>query len=200
MSFKPLAPVSKMNLLEGYQTLNELWDRSLFPKDLELHYFLHWFAVYQGNIDHASHALQIQDNHLQDPFRRFGFFHKTYGLRYFWEALVKKNKHASFESNFYEFFGRFNGETQFSPEENNHLITLWQSRFPFKTLLAHYALWAIRAAKSKGWVRGKLNYSYREHLRLLTSVLDAKTQNGFWLAPLEPRPEEIDSHRRRNSA
>jgi hypothetical protein len=200
MSFKPPIPVSKNLLLEGYQTLNQLWDRSLFPKDLELHYFLHWFAVYQGNLIQAPRSLQIHHDDLQNHFRQFGFPRKTYGLRYFWDALVEKNKYASFEANFYEFFSRFNGETEFTPEENKRLIQLWQSRFPFKTLLAHYALWAVREHKPKDWVLKKMNYSRRDHLRLLGSLLNTKARDGFWLAPLNPSPEEIQSHCRRNSA
>ena len=185
----------KMNLLEGYQTLNELWNRGLFPSDLELHYFLHWFTLYQGNIAQAAQGLQIHRNNMQGHFQQFGLSRKTSGLRQSWQRLMEKNGGDSFETNFYRFYRRFNGETKFTPEENGHLITLWQSKFPFKTLLGHYALWAIRTGKPKDWFQTKLNYTYRHHIRLLKALLNSKVRDGFWLAPLKPTADEIYSRK-----
>jgi hypothetical protein len=185
-------------LMDGYKTLNVLWDRGLVPKDLELHYFLHWFVLYEGNIVQTASALRVHRNNIQGHFRKFGFANKTYSLRDRWVALLEDHWEDSFETNFFKFFSRFNTETKFTPDENAHLAALWQSKFPFKTLLAHYALWAVRAHKPADWVQKKLDYSYRHHLRLLTSLLSTKTRNGFWLSPLKPSVEEIYSERYRN--
>ncbi|HXL72381.1 MAG TPA: hypothetical protein VN963_02040 [bacterium] len=194
------APHSKMSLLENYQTLNELWDRGLFPSDLELHYFLHWFTHYRGNVTQTAKGLRIHRGNMQGRFRQFGLTDKTSGLRHSWQRLTEQNREASFESNFYSFYGRFNGETKFTPEENGRLIALWQSKFPLKTLLAHYALWVVRTHKPKDWFEKKLDYTARHHFRLLKDLLNSKIRDGFWLAPLKPNPDEIYSRRRGNTA
>ena len=200
MSAEISAAITKMSLLEGYQTLNQLWERGLLPEDLELHYFLHWFTQYDGNIVQASQGLQIHRNNMQGHFQQFGLSHKTSGLRQSWNRLVKKNRNVSFEENFYHFYRRFNRETKFTPEESRQLASLWQSKFPLKTLLAHYALWAIRSGKPKDWFETKLNYTARHRIRLLKGLLNSKVRDGFWLAPLNPRPEEIYSRPRKKQA
>ncbi len=198
MAFKTPAAFLKTNLLQGYETLNKLWNRNLLPKDLERHYFLHWFVVYQGNIIQTAKALQIHRNTIQGHFSQFGFSNKSVRLRHSWQMLIEKNKKASFESNFIKFYDQFGGKTKFSPEENKRLIQLWQTKFSFKTLMTHYLLWALRTEKTKDWIQKKLNYSERHRIRLLTSTLNPKTRDGFWLAPLKPDPEEIYSLRYRN--
>jgi hypothetical protein len=198
MSFKTPTPFNKANLLQGLQALNKLWARGLFPKDLERHYFLHWFVVYQGNIIQTAKALQIHRNTIQGHFLQFGFSNKSVRLRHSWQMLLEKNKNASFESNFLKFYNQFGGKTKFTPEENKILITLWQTKFSFKTLMAHYLLWALRAGKTKDWVQKKLDYSDRHRIRLLTSILNSKNRDGFWLAPLKPSIQEIYSARYRN--
>jgi hypothetical protein len=198
MPFKTPSGFSKANLLQGFETLNKLWSRNLFPKDLERHYFLHWFVVYQGNIIQTAKALQIHRNTIQGHFLEFGFSNKSVRLRHFWQTLVKKNKKASFESNFFKFYLQFGGKTKFTAKENQQLIKLWQTKFSFKTLMAHYLLWALRTQKTKEWIQKKLNYSERHRIRLLTAVLNLKTRDGFWLSALKPRATEIYSARYRN--
>ena len=198
MSFKTPIPFNKTNLLQGLQALNQLWARGLFPKDLERHYFLYWFVVYQGNIIQTAKALQIHRNTIQGHFLKFGFSNKSVRLRHSWQVLLEKNKSTPFESNFLKFYNQFGGKTKFTPEENKILITLWQTRFSFKTLMAHYLLWALRTHKTKEWVQKKLDYSDRHRIRLLTSVLHSKNRDGFWLAPLKPLTQEIYSARYRN--
>jgi hypothetical protein len=198
MSFKPPLLLSNTDLLQGLQSLNKLWARGLFPKDLERHYFLHWFVVYQGNIIQTAKALQIHRNTIQGHFLQFGFSNKSILLRHSWQVLIEKNKKTPFESNFLKFYNQFGGKTKFSPEENKNLITLWKTKFSFKTLMAHYLLWALRHDKSKEWVQKKLDYSDRHRIRLLTSVLTPKNRDGFWLAPLKPSSQEIYSDRYRN--
>lgn len=198
MAFKTPAAFLKTNLLQGFETLNKLWNRNLLPKDLERHYFLHWFVVYQGNIIQTAKALQIHRNTIQGHFSQFGFSNKSVRLRHSWQMLIEKNKKASFESNFIKFYDQFGGKTKFTPEENKKLIQLWQTKFSFKTLMTHYLLWALRTEKTKDWIQKKLNYSERHRIRLLTSILNPKTRDGFWLASLKPDPEEIYSIRYRN--
>jgi len=198
MPFKTPSGFSKTNLLRGFETLNKLWTRNLFPKDLERHYFLHWFVFYQGNIIQTAKALQIHRNTIQGHFVEFGFSNKSVHLRHSWQKLIEKNKKISFESNFLKFYYQFGGKTKFTTEENQQLIKLWQTKFSFKTLMAHYLLWAIRTQKTKEWIQKKLNYSERHRIRLLTAILNPKTRDGFWLSPLKPRATEIYSARYRN--
>ncbi len=198
MPFKTPSNFSKTKLLQGFETLNKLWNRNLLPKDLERHYFLHWFVVYQGNIIQTAKALQIHRNTIQGYFVKFGFSNKSVRLRHSWQKLIEKNKKASFESSFLKFYSRFGGKTKFTPEENKQLIQLWQTKFSFKTLMTHYLLWASRTGKTKDWIQKKLNYSERHRIRLLTSVLNPKTRDGFWLAPLKPVAAEVYSARYRN--
>jgi hypothetical protein len=113
-------------------------------------------------------------------------------------VLLDKNKKASFESNFLKFYRKFGDKVKFTPDENKLLIKLWQTRFSFKTLMVHYLLWALRTQKPKDWVQKKLDYSERHRIRLLTSLLDPKTRDGFWLTPLKPTPQEIYSARYRH--
>jgi len=198
MPFKKPSTFSKTDLLQGFETLNQLWNRNLLPKDLERHYFLHWFVVYQGNIIQTAKALQIHRNTIQGHFLQFGFSNKSVRLRHSWQTLGEKNKKTSFESNFLKFYGLFGGKTKFTPEENKKLIKIWQTKFSFKTLMTHYLLWALRTEKTKDWIQKKLNYSERHRIRLLTAILSPQTRDGFWLAPLKPTAEEIYSPRYRN--
>lgn len=199
MSFKTPAAFSKVHLLKGFKTLNGLWNRNLLPKDMELHYFLYWFVIYDGNISYAAEKLHVHRNTIEGHFKKFGFANKAHLLRHFWQTLVEKNTNASFESNFYHFCFLFNYETKFTQAENKFLIALWKTKFLFKTLLAHYALWAIRVHKPKDRFEKKLGFTYRHHIRILGSVLDTKTRDGFWLAHLKPTHEEIYSTCYRNA-
>jgi len=196
--FKIPSAFSKQDLLKGFEVLNQLWDRKLIPEDLERHYFLCWFVVYKGNIIQTAEALQIHRNTIQWHFLKFGFANKTVLLRHSWQKLTAKNRKSSFESNFLKFYNQFAGGIKFKREENKLLVALWRTKFSFKTLGAHYLLWGLRSGKPKDWVQEKLNYSNRHCLRRLTSMLDIKTRDGFWLAPLKPSTREIYSVRYRN--
>jgi hypothetical protein len=191
MLFKVPPVFSKSDLLKGFKVLDQLWKRNLLPEDLERHYFLYWFIVYKGNIIKTAQALQVHRNTIQWHFMKFGFANKAVLLRHSWQKMTEKNKKASFESSFLKFYDQFAGGIKLNREENKILIALWQTQFSFKTLNAHYLLWALRAEKPKTWVQDKLNYSNRHRLRRLTSVLDSKTRDGFWLAPLKPLRNEI---------
>jgi hypothetical protein len=155
-------------------------------------------VIYEGNIIQAAQGLRIHRNTIQGHFLKFGFSKKSIRLRHFWQTLTEKNKKASFESNFFKFYQKFVGRPKLSPEENKRLIKLWQTKFSFKSLMAHYLLWTVRTQKSKEWVQKKLDYSERHRIRLLTGVLNAKSRDGFWLLPLKPSPHEIYSDHYRN--
>jgi hypothetical protein len=198
MSFKTPLAFSKSDLLKGFKTLNQLWNKNLVPEDLERHYFLYWFVVYKGNIIQTAQALQIHRNTIQWHFLNFGFANKTVLLRHSWRKMTEKNKKVSFESNFLKFYLKFAGGTKLTVEENKFLVALWKTQFSFKTLGAHYLLWALRTGKTKEWVQDKLNYSSRHRLRRLTSMLDSKTRDGFWLSTLKPSFREVYSSRYRN--
>ena len=188
-----------VDLLKSYQTLNKLWHRGLLPNDLKLHYFLHWFAFYNGNILRTGRELHIHRNTIEGHFKQFGFSGKVYNLLHSWQRLAEKNKKASFPAVFFKFYRRY-GKPKFTPEENRRLTALWQIRFPFKALRTHYALWGIRAAQPMEWVQKKLGHSQRNHLRLLAPLRNSKTGYGFWLSPLKPRFEETTLSRRKHRA
>ncbi len=186
---------SKNELLSGFDALDGLWKRNFVPEKLERHYFLYWFVIYDGNIIRAAEALQVHRNTIQVHFVRFGFAQKAVGLRHAWKQLAEKNKKASFESNFFKFCRQYDVKTGLSFKENKSLIRLWQTGFSFKTLGAHFMLWAVRNDKSREWFQKKLGYTGRHCLRVLVSCLNPKTTNGFWLAPLKPVPDEIYTER-----
>jgi hypothetical protein len=198
MPFKTPTSFSKPHLSKGLQTLGKLWDKGLLPKDLERHYFLHWFVVYDGNILQTAKALQIHRNTIQGHFLDLGYSKRSVQLRHAWAQLMDKNKNVPFESNFLIFYEQFGGKPKLIAEENKILVTLWKTRFDFKTLSAHYLLWALRSGKTKDWVQKKLDYSTRHRIRLLTSLLSPKNRDGFWLSVLKPASKEIYSARYRN--
>src|ERR1700678_1356405 len=117
MPFKTPSDFSKTNLLQGFETLNQLWSRNLFPENLERHYFLHWFVVYQGNIIRTAEALQIHRNTIQGYFLKFGFSRKAVLFRHSWQMLAVKDKKVPFESSFFKFYDEFGGRTKFTREE-----------------------------------------------------------------------------------
>ncbi len=197
MPFKIPSSVPNAKLKKGLNTLNRLWKRGLFPKDLERHYFLHWFVVYSGNILKTADALQIHRNTIQGHFLTLGYSKKSVKLRHAWQKIKVKFPKFSFENNFAKFFQQFGKNPRFSPDENAGLVGLWQIKFSFKTLVPHYLLWAIRAGKSREWVQKKLDYSYRHRARLLSQVLNTKARDGFWLSSLKPTFREIHSPRYR---
>jgi hypothetical protein len=197
MSFKVPSAVSKPKWIKGLSTLDRLWKRGLFPEDLDRHYFLHWFVVYNGNIIQTAKALDIHRNTIQGHFLDLGYSKKSVKLRHAWQRLASGSKNVPFEKKFHVFYNRFSGKPRFSPEENAALVGLWQVKFPFKTLMPHYFLWAIRSGKPKDWVEKKLDYSYRHKARLLSQVVNPKSRDGFWLSPLKPQVKEIYSARYR---
>lgn len=197
MSFKIPTAVPKSKWNNGLSVLNRLWKRGLFPDDLDRHYFLHWFVVFNGNIIQTAKALQIHRNTIQGHFLDLGYSKKSVKLRHTWQRMNEKSKKTPFEKKFHAFYAKFSGKPSFSPDENAALVSLWRIKFPFKTLMPHYLLWAIRSGKPKDWVEKKLNYSYRHKARLLSQVVKPKTRDGFWLSPLKPQVKEIYSARYR---
>ncbi len=197
MIFKPPLSIPKDKLKKGFETLNRLWKRGLFPKDLERHYFLHWFVVYSGNILKTAEALQIHRNTIQGHFLTLGYSKKSVKLRHAWQKIKLKFPKSTFENNFEKFFHSFGKTPRFSSYENAGLLGLWQTQFPFKTLVPYFLLWAIRTGKSRDWVQKKLDYSYRHRARLLSQVLKPKTRDGYWLTSLKPNSKEIHSPRYR---
>ena len=195
VSFKPPRSIPRAKWSQGLSALDKLWKRGLFPNELERHYFLHWFVVYDGNILRTADTLQIHRNTIQGHFLSLGYSKKSVKLRHSWREIQEKYPKDSFEKNFLRFYQKFGKKPSFTPEENNALVGLWQTRFSFKTLVSHYLLWSIRSGKSRDWVQKQLDYSYRHRARLLSQLVKSKTRDGFWLSPLKPSPREIDTPR-----
>jgi hypothetical protein len=195
MTFKTPPVFSKVDLYQGFGILDELWGRNLVPDDLERHYFLYWFVIYGGNISETAKALQIHRNTMQGHFSKLDFSNKAVRLRHSWQTLTAQRRRSSFELNFSKFYRGFGGGARLSRKENKFLTNLWKTRFPFQTLTPHYLLWALNANKSKDWVLKKLNFSGRHRNRLLTSLRDTETRDGFWLGPLVPVRDEIEPRR-----
>lgn len=164
-------------------------------RDLERHYFLHWFVVYKGNILKTAEALQVHRNTIQGHFLSLGYSKKSVRLRHAWQTIQIQVRHLSFENKFFTFYKRFGVNPRLNPKENKNLVGLWKIRFPYKTLAAHYLLWAQRAGKPKDWVIKRLDYSFRHRARLLSQLVQNKTRDGFWLSPLKPSLDEIRSTR-----
>jgi len=195
LAFKAPSGISKLKLNRGLSTLNRLWKRGLHPEDLDRHYFLHWFVIYKGNIIQTAKALDIHRNTIQGHFLQLGYAKKSVRLRHAWQILEKTK--GPFEQKFHRFYQKHGLKPVLSTEENAALIGLWQEKFPFKTLTPHYLLWAIRVGKTKEWVQKELGYSYRHRARLISTLLSTKKRDGFWLASLKPKLEEIYSPRYR---
>jgi len=172
-----------------------MWGRDLLPQDLERHYFLHWFVVYEGNILKTAEALKVHRNTIQGHFLSLGYSKKSVRLRHAWQTIQLHARPLSFENKFFTFYKRFGDKPRLNPKENKDLVGLWNIRFPYKTLAAHYLLWAQREGKSKDWAIKRLDYSFRHRARLLSQVVQNKTRDGFWLSPLKPSLDEIRSTR-----
>ena len=198
MTFKVPPSISKPTWVAGLSVLDRLWKRGLLPKDLERHYFLHWFVVYKGNIIQTANALGIHRNTIQSYFREMGYANQSVRLRHAWQKLNRKGT-GSFESAFHRFYQRYGRTPSFTARENAGLVGLWKIRFPFKTLMPDYFLWAVRAGKSKKWVQKELEYSPRHWARLMNPILKPKTRDGFWLSPLRPKIWEVYSARYRKT-
>lgn len=197
MAFKKPSGISRPKWIHGLGTLNRLWKRGLLPGDLERHYYLHWFVVYKGNIIQTAKALGIHRNTIQGHFLDLGYSKKSVRLRHAWQRLQGSSKSVSLEKKFQGFYQKFGRKPALSPDENAGLVGLWQNRFPFKTLMPHYFLWAIRQGKPLEWVQKKLDYSYRHRARLISPLLNPNSRDGFWLSPLKPQVKEIYSARYR---
>ncbi|HET9870709.1 MAG TPA: hypothetical protein VFR02_09475, partial [bacterium] len=90
---------------EGLLVLNRLWQRGLFPADLEKHYFLHWFVIYGGNIIKTAAALKIHRNTIQGHFLKLGYSRRSVKLRHAWQKLGSAK--GPFESRFGAFYRKF---------------------------------------------------------------------------------------------
>ncbi len=174
-----------------FGTLDRLWKRDLVPKDLERHYFLYWFALHSGDVDHIAETLQVHRNTIQFQFDRLGLSERSEALRKFWLILAQGRQKNPFEADFLKFLHMDESQVLFTLDENGALIELWRSGFPFRALSAHYILWALRNGRSKLWVQKRVGFSSHHCMRLLVSILDPRTENGRWLAPLKPMPDEI---------
>jgi hypothetical protein len=191
---KPQATPSTRKWRDGLLQLNQLWQRGFFPDDLEKHYFLHWFVVYKGNIIKTAEALKIHRNTIQGHFLKLGYSRKSVKLRHAWQGLTEKSK-APFDKLFFVFYQKFAVKPRLSAEDNAKLIGLWQTRFPYKMLMHHYLLWALRNKKTKTWIQSQLGYSYRHQTRILSQIGQPKSKTSYWLSPLKPKPLEIYSER-----
>ena len=175
----------------GFAVLESLWEKDLIPKDLERHYFLYWFALHSGDVDHIAETLEVHRNSIQFQFDRLGLSERSDALRKFWLILAQDPQKNSFEADFLRFLHMDEPQVLFTSEENEVLIELWKSGFPFRALSAHYIFWALRSGKSKLWIQKKVGFSSHHCMRILVSALDPRTENGRWLAPLKPMPEEV---------
>ncbi len=200
MTRKYPSSISKITLLRGLRLLDRLWARGLLPKDLERHYFLYWFVVFDGNILKAADAIQVHRNTIQGHFLSLGYSKKSVRLRHAWRSIYQKNSPLSFHKKFLLFYSRLGAKPRLNPDENKALSGLWNTRFPFKTLSTHYLLWAQRSNKSKAWVQKKLEYSPRHRARLLSHAVRINTRDGFWLSPLKPSFSDIHFPRSNNKS
>ena len=80
-----------------------LFVRGLLPNDLKLHYFLHWFAFYNGNILRTGRELHIHRNTIEGHFREFGFSGKAYTLRILGNGWRRKTRKPFFRRLFSSF-------------------------------------------------------------------------------------------------
>jgi len=184
--------------LHVFDVLDRIWARDMVPWNLEQHYFLFWFIFYQGDIQRIADGLDVHRNTIQFQLDRFGILGKSEELLKIWAELAVENKKTAYELNFLKLYQMYNGKSKVTPAENKILIRLWQAGFSFKTLGAHYMLWALRNEKSKEWLQKKLGYSSHHCMRVLVSILDPNSTTGLWLAPLKPNPSEIYSRGPRN--
>ena len=184
-------------LLEGFSALHGLWDKGLFPEDLKHHYVLYWFVVYDGNIIRMAQALQIHRNTVHGHFRELGHKRNSIQLRREWQEIREKSS-GSFEKKFFHFYRRTATKSKLSMSENGELISLWRTLFPYKILIHHYLLWAVRRKRSKAWLQSKLGYSYRNLALLFAKIIKPQTRPAFWLSPLKLQASEIYSERYRS--
>lgn len=189
---KTLSSASVKKLRLGFSTLDHLWKKGLFPKDLKRHYTLYWFVTYDGNIIKTAAALQIHRNTIQAHFPQLGFGGRAIRLRHSWQRLGRKSSGA-FNNRFYTFYSRFSSRPKLTRPESTALTGLWQTGFPYKILIHHYLLWGLRSKKNKLWLQSRLGYSYRQLVRMLGQILKAKAKQAFWLSPLKPKYTEIYS-------
>ena len=185
--------------LHIFEILDRIWARDMVPWNLEQHYFLFWFIFYQGDIQRIAEGLDVHRNTVQFQFDRFGIAEKSDQLLQIWADLAVKNKKSAYESTFLRLYKMYNPPSEVTPSENKNLIRLWQAGFSFKTLNAHYMLWALRNEKSKEWLQKKLGYTSHHCMRVLVSILDPNSTTGLWLAPLKPNPSEIYARSPKNA-
>jgi hypothetical protein len=185
-----MARVNRNDLM-GFGVLEKNWAKGSVPKDLERHYFLYWFALHSGDVDHIAETLEVHRNSIQFQFDRLGLSARSDALRKFWLILAQDPQKNSFESDFLKFLQMDAPQVLLASDENKVLIELWKSGFPFRALTAHYILWALRGGKSKLWIQKKVGFSSHHCMRILVSALDPRSENGRWLAPLKPMREEV---------
>jgi hypothetical protein len=189
---------NQKSALQIFNILDRIWARDAVPWNLEQHYFLFWFIFYHGDIQRVAEGLDVHRNTVQFQFDRFGISEKSDQILKLWADLAVKKKDA-YESTFFRLYKMYNSKSKVTSSENKNLIRLWKAGFSFKTLNAHYMLWALRNEKSKEWLQKKLGYTSHHYMRVLVSILDPNSTTGLWLAPLKPNPSEIYARGPKNS-
>jgi len=176
---------------KGLLALNHFWKAGYMPDDMERHFFLTWFALSEGRILQAVQAMQLHRNTFQNYLSKFRLARQTIRLRRLWQDLDDGKGAKTFGTRMGSYYKKTTPKPALTPEQNKDLIGLWKTGIPSKMLMPHYVLWAIRAGKSREWIRKKLDFSNRHLIRVLSRVAQPKSKDHFWLSPLKPKAQEL---------
>jgi len=177
--------------LVGLKVLDGLWKSGYLPNDLKAHYYLTWFALNDGYILSMVNDLGLHRNTYQVFRSEYRLKGPSTQLRYYWQNLSEGLHPVPFETRFLKLYKHVFPKQKLNTKQNNKLIGLWKTGFPFKILRSHFLLWGTRSGKDREWLYKKTDLSKRQLFRCLKNIVTPKRPEHFWLSPLAPKATEF---------
>jgi len=166
--------------------MGNLWKRGLVPADLEKHFYLTWFAYWNGNVFRWAKASGIHRNTLILIFQEKLRKSSTIQLRELWFRIQSQSSKKGFADRLHAFYQKVASAPRFTKAESEGLSNLWLMGFPFKLLRIHYVLWAAREGLNKPEMMKKLGLGVRSLARIKASGGKPGSPAWKWFAPLKP--------------
>lgn len=177
------------HLGRGLKTLNTLWEKGFFPKELYQHFISTWFCYYNCNASPLCRGLKLHRNTALRILRKTGIG-KTYRERLAWRHIRERFSKKTFDFCVAVFYKNHRGKPAFSPAVNKDLVYLWLTGIPFEAIRPHFILWLLRGGKSQGEITKIAKIGIRTLHRIRYGSNAKGSMIVKWLNPLKPKMKD----------
>lgn len=180
---------SQAALKAGLKSLDSVWAAGGAVKDIQIHLFLTWFLLFEGNLFKSSSSAGIHRNSMIYIFKenRKGF--KAFHWRRLWDGICLEHPKEAFDVRLGRFWKNQGFELTLTRGQNKALIGLWKTGFPYKMIRASFWLWALKSGKERAWIMERLGFDHRNSFHYWgTKFKNSDSKTDYWFAPLKSSP------------